>query len=365
MVISGLAFCSDKKGDGVTGEAGTKSGLTGWVLAIVRAMQASGIDPNQVLQEIGMDPTRLEGGYGRYSQEQITILWKKAVALSDANFSVRVAAEVRPSTFHVVGYAMNCSATLSRALHRFAFYCRLISDSATATLTDNGDQVSLSIHFDTGGEPPVYLTVDTVLASVFGYLRWIADEEITPIAVRLAHARPEQGHALEDYFGCAIHYNAPDDSIVFKREDLERPILVADEELASLLDGVANRYLEIRMAGRFAVRVRDALIARMPDGVVRKGDIAKSLHMTERTLLRRLKDEGTTFSNVLDRVRLELAFQYLKRPDLGIREIAYMLGFSDEGTFSRAFKRWTGRRPSIVALMKADELDEVTRTLDL
>lgn len=349
----------------VTSEAETKSGLTGWVLAIVRAMQASGIDPDQVLSEIGMDPARLEGGYGRYSQEQISKLWRKAVALSDADFSLRVAAEVRPSTFHVVGYAMNCSATLSRALNRFAFYCRLISDSATATLTESGEQVTLTIHFDTGGEPPIYQTVDTVLASVLGYLGWIAGDQITPIAVRLAHARPRQGGGLEAYFGCPVSYDQLDDSIIFKRADLERPILVADEELASLLDGVANRYLETRMAGRFAVRVRDALIARMPDGYVRKSDIAKSLHMTERTLLRRLKDEGTTFTDVLDRVRLQLAFQYLKRPDLGIREIAYMLGFSDEGTFSRAFKRWTGRRPSIVALMKADELSEVTRKLDL
>src|SRR3546814_6217844 len=97
-------------------ETESKSGLTGWVLAIVRAMQASGIDPDKVLNDIGMDPSRLEGGYGRYSQEQISLLWRKAVALCGNDFALRVAAEVRPSTFHVVGYAMSCSATLSRAL---------------------------------------------------------------------------------------------------------------------------------------------------------------------------------------------------------------------------------------------------------
>jgi AraC-type DNA-binding domain-containing proteins len=346
-------------------EAVSKSGLTGWVLAIVRAMRASGIDPDKVLSDIGMDPSRLEGGYGRYSQEQISKLWREAVALSDSDFALRVAAEVRPSTFHVVGYAMSCSATLSRALNRFAFYCRLISDSATATLTESGEKVILAIVFDTGGEPPIYQTVETVLASVLAYLRWIAGTEITPISVSLAHPKPRQSAGLEHFFGCPVHYSQPEDSIVFARADLDRPILVADEELAALLDGVANRYLETRMAGRFAVRVRDALLSRMQDGMVRKSDIAKSLHMTERTLLRRLKDEGTTFSDVLDRVRLQLAFQYLQRSDLVIRDIAYMLGFSDEGTFSRAFKRWTGRRPSVIAQMKADEVVEVARTLDI
>lgn len=346
-------------------EAHSKSGLAGWVLAIVRALHANGIDPNAVLSDIGMDPARLEGGYGRYSQEQISILWRRAIALSDSNFALRVAAEVRPSTFHVVGYAMSCSTTLYRALCRFAFYCRLISDSATATLTESGDQVRLSIFFDTGGEPPIYQTVDTVLASVLAYLRWIAGKDILPIAVRLAHPEPRHGDGLEAFFGCPIAYSQPDDSITFARADLDQPILVADEELASMLDGVANRYLEIRMAGRFAVRVRDALIARMTEGVVRKRDIAESLHMTERTLLRRLKDEGTTFADVLDRVRLQLAFQYLRRHDLLIRDIAFMLGFSDEGTFSRAFKRWTGRRPSVIAQMNADEITEVTRNLNI
>lgn len=72
------------------------------------------------------------------------------------------------------------------------------------------------------------------------------------------------------------------------------------------------------------------------------------LGMTERTLLRRLKDEGTTFADVLRQLREERAFQYLQQ---GVRlsEVAYLLGFSDNGTFSRAFKQWTGRRPSSVA----------------
>jgi AraC-like DNA-binding protein len=69
--------------------------------------------------------------------------------------------------------------------------------------------------------------------------------------------------------------------------------------------------------------------------------------MTERTLLRRLKDEGTTFADVLRQLREELAFQYLQR-GMCLSEVAYLLGFSDNGTFSRAFKQWTGRRPSAV-----------------
>ena len=327
-----------------------KSGLTGWVLAIVRAMRASGIEVEPVLAEIGMDPSLLEGGYSRYSQEQISQLWRKALALTgDEDFALRVAAEIRPATFHVVGYAMSCSATLGRALHRLARYCRLISDSATATITEAGDTTALEFLFDTGGDPVIAQTIDTVLAGILAFCRWILDDRIRPAEVRLQHGRPANDAGYRAFFQAEIHYGSTQNCIIFRREDLERPILAADEELASMLDTVANRYLEQRMSGRMGVRVRDLLIAGLADGIASKTDVARQLNLTERTLLRRLKAEGTTFADVLNGLRQELAFQYLERPGATIADVAYRLGFSDENTFSRAFKRWTGRRPGLVS----------------
>ena len=108
------------------------------------------------------------------------------------------------------------------------------------------------------------------------------------------------------------------------------------------------------MTGRFAVRVRDSLLSQLPHGAPSKSEVAGRLNMTERTLLRRLKAEGTTFAEVFDKLREELAFQYLRHDDLNLSEIAEVLGFSDYGTFSRAFKRWTGRRPSEVRSAQAE-----------
>jgi AraC-like DNA-binding protein len=346
-------------------ETQKKSGLAGWVLAIVKAMRTSGVEVEPVFDAIGMDPELLQGGYSRYSQEQISELWRQAIKRTDSDFGLRVAREVRPSTFHVVGYAMNCSATLSRALHRFSFYCRLISDAATATIIERGEEVVLDIKLDTGGAPPIYQTVDTILASVLAFLRWIVEEDIIPISVSIDHPREDYDKRLEDFFGCPVEYEAGRNAIVFSKIDMEKSIPVADEELASMLDNVANRYLDARMEGRFAVRVRDVLETQLPTGNVGKTRISQILNLTERTLLRRLKDEGTTFSDQLYRVRLAKAFSLLRKPEMTIREIAYALGFSDEGTFSRAFKRWTGRRPSVVSNMNSDEFEMITKTLKI
>jgi AraC-like DNA-binding protein len=342
----------------MTSTEASKSGLTGWVLAIVRAMRARSIDVDAVFAEIGMDPNLLEGGYSRYSQEQISQLWRKAIQLSgDGDFGLAVAAEIRPSTFHVVGYAMSCSATLNRALQRFALYCRLISDSATATITESGDTTAIEFLFDTGGDPLISQTIDTVLAGTLSFARWIIGDHLQPLEVRFQHSEPTDDAAYRAFFQAPMRYGAGQNCLIFRKADLERPILAADEELASILDSVANRYLEQRMSGRMAVRVRDLLISHLPSGMVSKIDVARMMNLTERTLLRRLKSEGTTFVDVLNGVRQELAFQYLQRPNVTIGDVAFMLGFSDENTFSRAFKRWTGRRPSLVAPKKARRAD--------
>src|SRR3546814_1356987 len=144
--------------------------------------------------------------------------------------------------------------SLCRALERFAFYCRLISDSTTATLTEANNQVILQFHFDTGGTPPIYQTVDTVVASILSYMRWIANEHVVPIAVHLPHHLITGRAAHRDFYGCPVNFGEARTCIIFDKADLERRILSSDEELASLLDGTANRYLEQRMAGRFAVR---------------------------------------------------------------------------------------------------------------
>lgn len=332
-----------------------RSTTTGWVLAILRAMRSDGVDADAVMADIGLDPALLEGGYSRYSQAQVSQLWRRAIDLTgDPNFGFKVAAEVRPATFHVVGYSMSCSATLAQALHRFAFYCRLISDSTTATLTEVNNQVVLEFHFDTGGAPPIYQTVDTVLASVLSYMRWIANEDVAPVMVQLPHQPASGITAHRQFYGCPVEFGSPRTCMIFAKKDLDRKILSSDEELASVLDSTASRYLDQRMAGRFAVRVRDLMIAQLPHEVPSKARTAKMLSMTERTLLRRLKEEGTTFADVLRQLREERAFQYLQQ---GVRlsEVAYLLGFSDNGTFSRAFKQWTGRRPSTVAWQ--DETD--------
>ncbi len=111
-----------------------QTGLSAWLLAIVQALQDSGIDHAELLRSIGMSPEKVGDLNYRYSQDQVTNLWIAAVEKTrDDNFGLKVARHIRPSTFHVVGYAMSCSSTLKRAGECFAHSARLISDAASVS----------------------------------------------------------------------------------------------------------------------------------------------------------------------------------------------------------------------------------------
>lgn len=324
-----------------------KTGLSAWVFAIVRALEDAGIDPAELLRDIGMAPDKLGDLEHRYSQEQVTSLWIAAVETTgDKNFGLKVARHIRPSTFHVVGYAMSCSSTLKRAGERFAHSARLISDAATVSFSPTGDDYLLKVDLNTGGRQPIYQTIDTILAGFLMLCEWIQSAPVVPREVKFRHRKPQDENDYLEIFRCPVRFGQKENSILFRGHDLEQPVPSANEELAMLLDEMAARNLAYRFSSRFSSKVRDALVGQLPNGEPSKKETGKRLGMTERTLLRRLRDENTTFQELLDRLREKLAFDYLRRGDLTIENIAHLLGFSSSSAFSRAFVRWTGQRPS-------------------
>jgi AraC-like DNA-binding protein len=324
-----------------------QTGLSAWVLAIVRALQDAGVDQDALLRQLGMDPDRLLDLNFRYSQEQVTSLWVAAVAAThDTEFGLKVARHVRPSTFHVVGYAMACSSTLKRAAERFAHSARLISDAALIEFKPVGNHFLLTVDLHTIGRQPIYQTIDTILAGFLLLCEWIVSSPIVPAEVTFRHGRPENDKPYRKVFRCRIRYGQEINSILFHAKDLERPVPSANEELAVILDEMTSKYLALRFSSRFSRKVREVLTLQLPHHEPSKAETAKMLHMTSRTLLRRLREENTTFQEVSERLREELAYDYLLQDNFTIEQIASQLGFSSSSTFSRAFVRWTGQRPS-------------------
>ena len=124
------------------------------------------------------------------------------------------------------------------------------------------------------------------------------------------------------------------------------PLITGDPQLARANDEQTLAYLDSFMAQSTSRDVVDKIVAHLPDGPPNQQQIAEALHVSNRTLQRKLKDEGTSFMDLLQDTRLQLARKYLRHPNRSVVETAYLLGFSEPSTFSRAFKRWTGTAPA-------------------
>ena len=122
--------------------------------------------------------------------------------------------------------------------------------------------------------------------------------------------------------------------------------MTGDPALARINDEHTRVFLDNFMARSTTREVVDKIVEKLPDGSPSQQQIAEALHVSNRTLQRKLKDEGTSFMDLLQDTRMQLARKYLRSPGRSVVETAYLLGFSEPSTFSRAFKRWTGQAPA-------------------
>jgi AraC-like DNA-binding protein len=145
---------------------------------------------------------------------------------------------------------------------------------------------------------------------------------------------------------CApVRFEAEDNLLCFDRTSLEAHLPSANPELARINDQTVIDYLARFDRENTAMQVRSRLIEHLPAGNPRHAAIARALNLSPRSLQRKLKNEGTSFKTLLENTRRELALQYVRESHRSLGEVAYLLGYSEPGNFTRAFTRWTGMAP--------------------
>ena len=268
------------------------------------------------------------------------------VISGDDNIGLKAAAEVERGDYGVLEYVARSAPTLGAATEVLGRYLALVSDAVRFTLEvkDGRAQVRL--------ESTVVLprpNADFQSAAFFWATRLVMGDDAPqhPIEVWFEHAQPEDMSEYERAFlGNKVLFGMPWNGFVFDAALLERPMPGADDKLHVLIRKHADALLaELPRAQSFTQRVRELLLKELEGGNPSAVRIASALHMSGRTLTRRLEDEGTTFKDLLDDLRKSLSLRYVGSTDLGLSEIAFLLGFSQSAAFHRAFKRWTAQTP--------------------
>lgn len=320
---------------------GTVAGL------IARTLQTCGRDPAPLFRVAGIDIAELGRPGARFPVSRMQHLWQLAVdETGDDCFGLTAAAQFQPAVLHGLGLAWLASDTLRDALTRLVRYSRLISTAADIQLQDTADGVNLVV------VPPAEMTefvpaaLDAGMAVFLRMCRTTGGSEITPVHVRLMRPEPDCADRFSKEFGTDIEYNAADNVLVFDRQHLDATLPNANPELARINDQTVVDYLARFDRESITMQVRARIIEQLPDGSPSQVAIAEALHVSLRSLQRRLKDENTNYKSLLETTRRELAVHYIRHSGRTIGEITYLLGFSEPSNFARAFKRWTGKSPA-------------------
>jgi AraC-like DNA-binding protein len=241
---------------------------------------------------------------------------------------------------------MYYSRDLSDALHRFSRYIHIISEAVQFEVARDGERTTLSFN----AHPSLLALrhpVEAQLAAVLTIARDITQSDVVPRAIHLPSPKADDPNAYREVFRCPVHFSHPNAAIVFATSQMRLPIKASDPTLSGYLEELAGNTLKLLGAPseNFVDTVRRVLWSELPGGRPNLWRTASGLGISARTLQRRLRENGSSFSAVLEELRRELSGDLLADKKLAVSDVAFLLGYSEPSAFRRAFRRWRGVSP--------------------
>ena len=311
-----------------------------------KAIESYGIDPSPLFAaedikvKLPIDPCM------RLPYEKVDQLRARAEKqCGDEAFGLRSASVYLPSQLGALGYAWQASLTLRKAFMRLERFVRVVNDKARVHIEDRGDcmVVTLKVGVDSKCE---FARDDGALALITRMCRLIIGDDFRLQAVDFRHAEPKDIKPYFEFFGCQLNFDQADNQLHIPLSFVDETLVGANPELALLNDKVVTRRLARIDRDDIVARVQATLVDLLPHGNISDDAVADALHMSVRTMHRKLTEENNNFRTLLVEMRRGLAEQYIMDNSLTLTEISLLLGFSEPSSFSRAFKSWTGTAPS-------------------
>ena len=318
--------------------------------AVVR-VRAAQIDLKPLLSRAGMTVAEVDDPDTRIAaRNQIAFLNLAADALGDDCLGLTLATEFDCRDLGLWYYVLASSETLGTALERAARYSR-IGNEAIVFEYRKGREPSQRLSYS--GIPrhaDRHQMEFCIVAAILMY-RHLTGRQFSPTRVSMVHPRDKGAAAFARILGTEVAFGSDVDEIVFPSGAPEFPLVDADPRLNKILLEVGEGAVSAREravgtnVGPVRILVENAVTPLLPHGRARADMVAKKLGMSERTLARRLAEEGVTFIEIVQQLKATLARYYLEEETMPISKISWLLGFEEPSSFSHACKRWTGKTP--------------------
>jgi AraC-like DNA-binding protein len=318
------------------------------VVRVLDLCRARGHDPEAVCLGAGISSALLAEPDARISYEAAERLGRRALEVTgDDNFGLHLAERVRDTGSLDAGVLLlMASPSIGVALERMALHQRYWGDGDRATLRRVPG--GLAVRYALAGAEGAYArhADECAMAEIALGVRILSGEELHARVVRFRHAAPRATGEHQAIFACPLEFRAAHTEIVFDDAVLDTPPRHANEAFAAIFEQQVQRALaRLPALPSASAEVRATLRAALGTGAFALGGTARALGTSQRTLQRRLREEGTSFAAIVDALRREMALAYLDRR-IPIPEIAELLGYADTTAFHHAFRRWTGSSPA-------------------
>ena len=307
-----------------------------------------GVDADALLAEVGVEKELLDDPDARLPEQSVKQLWGRAYEASGDPDLALHAAEILPiGAYRVIDFMAWHAPTVGDAFAEVSRYFAIISTAVKLPVTESAATMDVTIDPADGSGTLTRPYVEYVLAAMFLRIREATGIPFPLASVEFAFPEPPSIAEHERIFACEVRFGAQADRLRIPREAWASRNTRAQPELFGvLLEHARTLQAKVPHEPEELARVREAIADALRSGEPSLSHIAKQLAMSPRTLQRRLGEHELRFADLLDTTREGLARSYLNDRKISMAEVAYLLGYSEQSAFNRAFKRWTGVSPT-------------------
>lgn len=283
-----------------------------------------------------------------------------ANVLSDPDLGLNIGQTIRPGHLGTHGFAMMSCATAEEMLLQSARYSALTMDVGHNEFKMNGAEC---VRYWRSNLPEGVtlgrLQEDLNQATSVTLVRWFGNrEDLNPSWVSFRHSKPSNIRAYETLFRCPLRFEASETAIGFPSDYLKLRLPHADTQVNRIMRDLCTQLIKKlgnALEPAWLAIARKTVLESFKHGMPEIAAVAKATEMTEAELKELLSERGITFRSFVDELRQAMALGYIRDPKMGLVVIAYLLGFSEQSAFQRAFKRWTGMTPGEYRQIKSND----------
>ena len=318
---------------------------------IVLAAVSKGADLGDLCRATGITPETLERPDAYADMEQSIKAWEAAIrSTNDPSLGLHIGEVTSPGLAGMLGFLMETSPDLLTAFTNSTQFNGFISNMTVFSLEIRGDEFFYYIEplevWHNASPESARQVVDHACAAFVHLTKLLSGKTKYPLRVSMRFARPADTREYVRVLKTEPAFNQPRNYLVYRLRDMHLPVIGHNPQLNLMFRELLEKEIaKTHQRETFTNEVRRVILQNFSSTVPQLTDVVDYLHVTPRTLQRKLQEEGTSFQSIAESVKSELAIGLLQKRSLTVNEVAYRLGYAEPSVFRRAFKKWTGVSP--------------------